>query len=546
VIATAAASPTRLDAEAVVIRFRYTSWDGTQQIRLDPDEIFERLADYLSETDDLSDALDRLMRSGMRGREFEVVGLDEMLARVRAAMQEIYESYDLDHALDEHRRRLDELLEDEEVATGDLADERERSLRERFLSRMPRALDDAFARLTHHGFLDREAAAAFEALAEDADDVRRLSDFIRRHGDLFVGPTALDFDEALELLDRLDALRRLEEQILNRDLDAIDADEAAELLGQELAEAVGQLREMLAVLGEAGYVVPKGGRIVLTPKGARKLGRLALREIHESLVYDAGGRHETTAHGPMEISSEETKRYDFGDPLNVDVVGTVKNAVRRSAGVPVSLGVEDFEVFRTHNDTRNATVLLLDMSWSMSWEGRFAAAKKVALAMETLMRSRFPRDYFGMVGFYTRAVELKVQDLPEVTWNMGDPFTNLQDGLRMASRLLERQPGRNKNVIVITDGQPTAYFSGGRLFCEWPMSLGGLSTRATMETLKEVERVTRKGVRINTFMLDDSPALRSFVERMTAINRGRAFYTTPDQLGRFLLVDYVARRRRVL
>ena len=163
-----------------------------------------------------------------------------------------------------------------------------------------------------------------------------------------------------------------------------------------------------------------------------------------------------------------------------------------------------------------------------------------------MIRSRFPRDYFAIVGFYTRAVELKLRDLPEASWNMGDPFTNLQDGLRLASDLLARHPSNNQHIIVITDGQPTAYFSRGRLYCEWPLSFGGISTRATIETLKEVERVTRRGITINTFMLDDSPPLRAFVERMTRINKGRAFYTTPDQLGRFLLVDYVGRRRRVL
>jgi uncharacterized protein with von Willebrand factor type A (vWA) domain len=162
------------------------------------------------------------------------------------------------------------------------------------------------------------------------------------------------------------------------------------------------------------------------------------------------------------------------------------------------------------------------------------------------MRTRYPRDYFGMVGFYTRAVELKPSDLAEVTWNMGDPFTNLQDGLRVASGLLDRHPATTQQMIVITDGQPTAYFSEGRLFCEWPMSVGGISSRATVETLKEVERVTRKGMRINTFMLDDSPLLRAFVQRMTSINRGRAFYTTPGQLGHFVLVDHVGKRRKIL
>jgi uncharacterized protein with von Willebrand factor type A (vWA) domain len=127
---------------------------------------------------------------------------------------------------------------------------------------------------------------------------------------------------------------------------------------------------------------------------------------------------------------------------------------------------------------------------------------------------------------------------------MGDPFTNLQDGLRLGRELLRRHPSPNQYMIVITDGQPTAYFSRGRLYCEWPLSFGGLSMRAARETLKEVERVTRQGVIINTFMLDDSPSLRSFVEQMTRINKGRALFTRPDRLGEYLLVDYIARKRK--
>src|SRR6185436_14860757 len=123
---------------------------------------------------------------------------------------------------------------------------------------------------------------------------------------------------------------------------------------------------------------------------------------------------------------------------NLDLVGTLKKALGRKRGTPLELHPDDFEIFATNFATSTSTVLLLDMSWSMSWEGRFAAAKKVALALETLIRSRFPRDYFSIVGFYTRAVELKLKDLPEASWNMGDPFTNLQDGLRLAGELLAR------------------------------------------------------------------------------------------------------------
>jgi uncharacterized protein with von Willebrand factor type A (vWA) domain len=230
--------------------------------------------------------------------------------------------------------------------------------------------------------------------------------------------------------------------------------------------------------------------------------------------------------------------------MHIDLVGTLKKSLARRGGTPLALEPSDFEVFRTDATTTTSTVLLLDMSWSMSWEGRFAAAKKVAMALESLLRAKYPRDYFGMVGFFTRAVELKLKDLPEASWNMGDPFTNLQDGLRLAGDLLAKHPSRNRHIIVITDGQPTAYFSRGRLYCEWPLSFGGISTRAAAETLKEVERATRRGIVINTFMLDDSPPLRAFVERMTRINKGRALYTRPDHLGEYLLVDYLGRRRK--
>ncbi len=164
--------------------------------------------------------------------------------------------------------------------------------------------------------------------------------------------------------------------------------------------------------------------------------------------------------------------------------------------------------------------------------------------MESLIRSRYPRDYFFIVGFYTRARELSIGELPELSWNMSDPFTNLQDGLRVAQRLIDRHPSQNSQVIVITDGQPTAYFVGQELHVEWPSGYGGISPRANRETLREVQRVTAKGITINTFMLDDAPELVSFVEVMTRINKGRAFYTSPGQLGQYIMVDYLARKRQ--
>jgi len=531
-----------------MMRHRYTAWDGSQRVRLDPDRLFEQLAGYLGASDDLGEALDRLLADGHDGAGFEVIGIDELLSRVREARQELYDTFNLDHALDRHQEALDDLVDDEnEALDGRRHDGGEADVRRReSMARVPRALDAAIAHLSGHDFTSAQAAAAFERLSLDGEDVGRLARFIRSHGELFHGKTGLGFDDALDLLGRVEALERLEQQLQSRELDAIDAAAADELVGVGFGDAVANLGEMFSLLVDAGYIRPRGEAMVLSPRGARKLGQLALREIHEGLRYDSTGRHGTEVRGTMEISAETARRYHYGDPMHINVGASVINAVKRGGGVPIELEPGDLEVCEATFSSRAATVLLLDMSWSMSWEGRFAAAKKVALAMDCLMRARFPQDYFAIVGFYTRAVELRFQDLPEATWNMGDPFTNLQDGLRMASELLMRQPGTNKSMVVVTDGQPTAYHAGGKLYCEWPMSLGGLSTRATAETLKEVGRVTRRGITINTFMLDDSPPLRAFVEKMTAINKGRAFYTSPGELGRFLLVDYVNRRRKVI
>ncbi|GAG44968.1 unnamed protein product, partial [marine sediment metagenome] len=167
--------------------------------------------------------------------------------------------------------------------------------------------------------------------------------------------------------------------------------------------------------------------------------------------------------------------------------------------LPIPLALEDFEVRECDFSTQTTTVLLLDMSWSMSWAGRFPAAKRVALALDHLIRTRFPRDDFFVVGFSTRARELSIRELPEVTWDLGDPFTNLQDGLIVAERLIARHPSASPQVLVITDGQPTAYFQGKQLRVEWPMGFGGVSPHAVAETMKQVRRITRRGVTINTF-----------------------------------------------
>jgi uncharacterized protein with von Willebrand factor type A (vWA) domain len=244
---------------------------------------------------------------------------------------------------------------------------------------------------------------------------------------------------------------------------------------------------------------------------------------------------------------DETRPYQFGDALDIDIVKSTLNALRRGerrADRGVRLDVSDLEVRQNDFSTQTTTVLLLDLSWSMSFEGRFPAAKRVALAMHQLIRTQFPRDHFFMVGFSTRARELRVDELPEVSWDPGDPFTNLQEGLMVAERLIAKHPSPSPQILVITDGQPTAYFVDDELHVEWPSGYGGISPRAVAQTLKTVRRVTQRGITINTFMLHDSPELVGFVERLTEINHGRALFTDPQHLGSYVLVDHLTHKRR--
>ncbi len=528
-----------------MITIRYTQWDGTQRVRLNAEQVFEKLSEYLSYTDDVQQALDWLMRQGAEWEGTRIMGLDDFLEEVRDQLRQRYRQFNLKNALDDMRQRLEDLLDLEK----DALDERQGSnpeLKDKrdLLDRLPHRLSDALEQLKRYDFEDDQARQDFENLLEELENIRGLEDFQRRYGELFHGPQSLDYEEALNLMREIERLKQLEEQLMSGDFERISLDELRDLLGQQMLQDFQNLQQMILLLDRAGYVTTKGGRASLSPKGVRKIGQLALRDIYQGLLRDRPGGHQADHRGIHDVRPDATRPYQYGDPLTLDLVSTLKKALARRGGTPLELRPGDFEIYDTNFATSTSTVLLLDMSWSMSWEGRFAAAKKVAMAMESLIRARYPRDYFSIVGFFTRAMELKVKDLPEASWNMGDPFTNLQDGLRLASDLLSKHPSNNQHIIVITDGQPTAYFSRGRLYCEWPLSFGGISMRAAQETLKEVERVTRKGITINTFMLDDSASLRAFVERMTRINKGRALYTRPDHLGEYLLVDYIGKKRK--
>ena len=528
-----------------MVHIRYSRWDAHRRDPMDADGVFDQLNDYMNDTGDLQQAMRRLMQKGIKQGEKQTKGIDDLLQQLAREMRKMYDEYKLQSAMDEVREQLDSIIDQERQTLEELDQAgRDTQSKKEFLNDLPGKASEAVDKLSSYSFENATAEQSFQKLLAELEQIRKLENWLRREGSLFRGQTPVSFEQSQELMERMEDMRRLEGQLSSMQLQDVDQELLQQLLGGDPKQDFEGIMRMQSLLKEGGYVVEHGDRFELTPRGVRRVGQLALRDIYQQLRRDGMGRHATRHRGSHELLTETSRPYVQGEALNINMIQTLKNALLSGGGVPVRIGPRDFAVYETENAARAATVLLLDMSWSMSWEGRFAAAKKVALAMESLVRTLHPRDYFGIVGFFTRAVELKPKDLPQATWNMGDPFTNLQDGLHLAATLLERRPSANQQMIVITDGQPTAYCRQGRLYCEWPLSFGGISQRAAEETLKEAERNTRKGITINTFMLDDSPVLRGFVDDLTRINKGRAFYTRPDRLGEYLLVDYLSHQRK--
>jgi uncharacterized protein with von Willebrand factor type A (vWA) domain len=369
----------------------------------------------------------------------------------------------------------------------------------------------------------------------------------------FTGDQPLGLEAALSQLGRLQALDKLEAQIDGAggpgDLGEIDRGDVHDLLGPDAARDLDALEDLADRLERAGYLERDGDRLELTPRGNRRIGQKVLDELFARLHRDAFGAHRLANAGHGGERDETSKPFEFGDPFHLDLRGTLGNALRREenapgrrpAGTAVRLRPDDFEVYRTEHTTSASTVLLIDMSRSMLLRNCFLAAKKVAIALDTLIRTEYPRDNLSIVGFAYYARELRPEQLAELSWHTYEYGTNLQHGLLLARRILARQRSANKEIVVITDGEPTAHFEDGQVEFSYP------PTRRTIrETLREVVRCTKDGITINTFMLERSPALTDFVGYVTELNQGRAFYAEPEHLGEYVLVDFVQRRTKRL
>jgi uncharacterized protein with von Willebrand factor type A (vWA) domain len=376
--------------------------------------------------------------------------------------------------------------------------------------------------------LARNLATAFPELPWD--DAIRLR-----------GSDVMDFGEFTELAEALADLEAMEEVLQAADADGlashleeIDLDRVREMLGEEEALSLARLSRLLESLKEAGLIDRKGSRVELTPKALRRIGGSAIEEIFKRLRRSAFESHRSSEEGVGVERTFTTKPWEWGDGFNVNIYETTKNAIRKHGpGLPIKISVDDFEIDEVESLTRSATVLLLDLSLSMMMRDSFVAAKRLAFALHSLISSKFPSDYFSIVGFSELAREIDPRDLPEATWD-GVYGTNMQHALMLARKMLKGKPAKTRQIIMVTDGEPTAHLEHGVPFFSYPPV-----AKTIEETMKEVLRCTKENITINVFMLDRSPHLVRFIQQMTKLNRGRAFFTTPENLGDFVLYDFL-------
>ncbi len=360
----------------------------------------------------------------------------------------------------------------------------------------------------------------------------------------FAGDEPVTLKEALRLMEEMGKMEELEKEIKGSmykdDLEGIDPDKVRELLGDEEAENLEALKDLAKKLEDAGYMKRLGNKMELTPRALRKIGQKTLKDIFARLKKDRFGNHNIQNRGALGEKTEQSKPYSFGDPFLLDLERTVRHAIERNGpGVPVKITADDFDVYQTEHATEAATVVLLDQSRSMGYTGRFLAAKKVAMALHSLIKTQFPRDNLYLIGFADYARELKPDWLPETTWSYYVSGTNMHHALMLSRQLLSKHKGGTKQIILISDGEPTAHMERGHAYFAYPPT-----HRTIQETLKEVKRCTKQGITINTFMLEHNYSLVQFVNQMAKINKGRVFFTSPDKLGEYILVDYISNKKR--
>ncbi len=508
----------------------------SKKAQQDFDDLLDELRSQLMQqtVDGMSDAMQALSPEDIAAQREMMADLNEMIEQREQGIEPDFESF-MDkhgHLFPENPETLDELLENMAARMA--------AAQAMFASMSPEQRAQ-LQQLSEQLLSDMDLQFQMNQLGGNLQAMFPDMNWGQSYETGGVDP--LNFGQAMDLMSNLGDLDQIEQMLQGTTnpgaLAEIDYERAGELLGEDTARAMEQMAQFTKMLEEAGLINNVGGALELTPRALRKVGQNVLGELYTKLSADRLGRHNVETSGVGHKRNFETKPYEFGDPFTLNIERTIRNAISRSSGgTPVQLTPDDFEVERTERTTKTSTVLMLDLSMSMPMRDNFVPAKKVALALESLISGQYPQDYLGIVSFSEVAREVPAQDLAALSWDYVYG-TNMQHGFQLARKMLARESG-TKQILMVTDGEPTAHINEmGRPEFNYP------PTHETInKTLREVKALTRENIRINVFMLDATSYLTNFIEQITKMNGGRAFYTTNENVGDFVLVDFVEQKRK--
>jgi Ca-activated chloride channel family protein len=370
---------------------------------------------------------------------------------------------------------------------------------------------------------------AFPEGEQTLDDLRRAIEQALLQGDLL--------DEEMR--------ERLQQMQMDGTLDQL-IEQLIERMQQEDYISIDQPPDPSRQPGGGGQVgdAQQQAKFEITDKSLDFLGYKTLRDLMGSLGKSSFGRHDTHDLATGIETSGASRLYEFGDMLNLDITATLSSAIQREGlTLPLNIEYSDLQVHQCEYQSSCATVLMLDCSHSMILYGedRFTPAKKVAMALSQLIRTQYPGDSLSLILFHDSAEEVPLSQLARV--KVGPYYTNTREGLRLAQRILQRQRKDMKQIVMITDGKPSALtLEDGRIY----KNAFGLDPLVVSQTLEEVSKCKRAGVMINTFMLASDYGLVQFVQKVTEMCRGKAYFTTPYTLGQYLLMDYMSRKTKTI
>jgi len=501
---------------------------------------FDELMEWLKEQ--ILGSYFRGMAEGMRNLSPEQLGrVKDMLAELNRMIEARDRGEDTQADFESFMQRFGDFFPDNPRTLGELLEG---------MARRMAALTRLLASLSPEQRAELEGLA--REVLQDMDlafEVDRLaSSLMDRFPDMPWGDPALSGgEEAMPMQATVDALERMSDfEDLDRSMRAdyagasledIDEERLRRTLGEDAVRDLRRLREVERALEKAGLVERDRGRMRVTPKGARRLGERVLVRLFEQLRRDREGSHDARQAGGVAEPTGATRPWRFGDSGQIAVQKTVFNAVVRDGpSRRPRLSQEDFELVEAETRTEAATAVLLDLSFSMPLRGHFVPAKKMALALHALIEGRYPHDKLYLVGFSDYARRIRPEDLAGTGWERVYG-TNMQHAFILAGRLLADHPRATKQVIMVTDGEPTAHLEGEEVFFSWPPV-----PETIRRTLQEAMRLARAGVTLNVFMLEETPGLARFMERLARLTSGRVFQTAGEGLGEFVIRDYVSRR----